>query len=92
MPLAFTACLNHWLTRTGQTPADLAKALRVRPAVVEAWARGESAPTMAGLERVADALGVSVAEFFAGAMGGAGEVVWVGEFETGSITRRGKND
>lgn len=46
------------------TQRELARALDMSPAVVTNWVKGEHAPKQSSLEKIVDALGLSMVEFY----------------------------
>ena len=53
-----------WLRLRGMTQRKLAKLVGVSGGAVTSWVKGETSPTQKNLLAIADALGLSLAEFF----------------------------
>jgi transcriptional regulator with XRE-family HTH domain len=58
--------ISAWLLVRGMTQKALADAVGVSPGAVTAWVKNSSPPTQRNLEKVVEALGVTMAEFYGG--------------------------
>jgi transcriptional regulator with XRE-family HTH domain len=57
--------VHYWRTRAGMTQEDLAAKIGVNRAAVSQWETGETSPREAHIKKIAEALDLSVAGFYA---------------------------
>jgi transcriptional regulator with XRE-family HTH domain len=67
------AAITRNLKAKGWSQADLARRLGVSRSTVTDWCKGRKNPRGRGLDRLADAFGVTLAEFFGGEVEESGE-------------------
>ncbi|SCF26947.1 MULTISPECIES: helix-turn-helix transcriptional regulator [unclassified Streptomyces] len=93
MATSFGDWLNDQLAQRGMTQRELAEAVEVTPAAVNAWTKGRSVPRMDKIQRVAEAFGVPTVDAVErrAPQVGSGEAEWVFQPAPADGSRSGGN-